>query len=159
LVRCRALPEFTRALRAFGSRRGHRSTRASATSDQQRFFAPLLSARRTAGSAVDPGVVVHSFSAAALSRSLETALRELAVERHGENGPARRALEAELEELIEPLLAAIKLLGEAAELAAESPDNLRLWRAWATQLRLTFEAADRAWLALDGALDTAPSRP
>src|SRR6185436_14529558 len=145
-----------RALRAFGSRRGHRSTRATATSDQQRFFAPLLAARRNAGVAIEPTVVVEAFSAASLAEALGTALRELALERHGENGPARRALEAELEELVEPLFAALKVLGDAGVRAAESPDDLRLWRSWAGQLRLTFEAADRAWMALDAALDVVP---
>ena len=158
LLRCRALPELTRALRAFGSRRGHRSKRASASADQQRFFAPLLAARRSAGAAIAPTAVVGAFSAGPLSQALEGALREFAVERHGENGPARRALEAELGELIEPLLRTIHALGDASLRALETPDDLRLWRAWAAQLRVTFEAADRAWLALDVALDAAPSR-
>ena len=35
LLRCRSLPELTRALRAFGSRRGHRSMRATAAADQE----------------------------------------------------------------------------------------------------------------------------
>jgi hypothetical protein len=116
----------------------------------------LLAARRAAGAAIDPAIVVQAFSAEPLSQALQTALRELAVERHGANGPARRALEAELEELIEPLLEAIQLLGEAGVRAAESPDDLRLWRAWAGHLRFAFQAADRAWLALDVALDAAP---
>src|SRR5947208_14498188 len=48
-TRCRTLPELTRALRTFGSRRGTRSRRDSAPMDQRRFFAPLLEARRLAG--------------------------------------------------------------------------------------------------------------
>ena len=159
LLRCRALPELTRALRAFGSRRGHRSTRASASADQQRFFAPLLAARRSASAAISPPIVLDAFAAVPLSAALEEALSKFAIERHGENGPARRALEAELGELIEPLLGAIQVLGEASARAAELPDDLRLWRAWAGQLRVTFEVADRAWLALDVALDASPTRP
>ena len=42
--RCRALPELTRTLRAFGSRRGQRGPKSSAASDQQRFFAPIARA-------------------------------------------------------------------------------------------------------------------
>src|SRR4051812_13063616 len=54
LGRCQALPELTHALRAFGSRRGHRSVRATAAADQRRFFAPLLEARRQAVAAASP---------------------------------------------------------------------------------------------------------
>ena len=47
-TRCRALPELTRTLRAFGSRRRQRGPRSSSASDQQRFFAPLIDARKSA---------------------------------------------------------------------------------------------------------------
>src|SRR5262249_22639503 len=51
LARCHALPELTRALRTFGSRRGTRSRRESAPAEQRRFFAPLLEARKAASAA------------------------------------------------------------------------------------------------------------
>jgi hypothetical protein len=155
LVRCRAIPELTAALRAFGSRRGHRSVRAHATRDQQRFFAPLLDARRQAVAAKTPGAAMAAFEAAALTTAFDTALRELAAERYGDNAPARRALEAVLIDLAEPLHAALERLREAATKATAS-DDLRVWRAWTRQLSATFEAADRVWISMDAALDSSP---
>jgi len=71
LLRCHALPEVTRALRAFGSSRGRRGSRATAASDQQRFFAPLLEARRKAGGAGGPAAVMAAFDAPALKQSFD----------------------------------------------------------------------------------------
>lgn len=153
---CRALPELTRALRTFGSRRGNRTSRDSAASDQQRFFAPLLQARRAAGAALTPGETIGAFDAAALSRACEGVLQAFVTERYAAKGPARRALEAELGDLAEPLLGALQALGESAVGASAAVDDLRLWRAWAGQLRSTFEVADRVWMTLDVALDSAP---
>jgi hypothetical protein len=156
LGRCRALPELTHALRAFGSRRGHHSTRATAASDQQRFFAPLLDARRQAVGAETSAGAMAAFDANALAAAFEAELRGFAAERYGDHAPARRALEAELVDLSEPLVAALNSLRDAALDAAATPDDLRLWRAWARQLGATFETADRVWLSLDVALDSTP---
>jgi hypothetical protein len=155
LARCRAIPELTAALRAFGSRRGHKSVRAHATADQQRFFAPLLDARRQAVAARTPRAAMAAFDANALTTAFDTALRELAAQRYGENAPARRALEAELIDIAEPLHAALAHLREIAAKAAAS-DDLRVWRAWTRQLSATFEAADRVWISMDAALDSNP---
>lgn len=154
LVRCRAMPEVTSALRAFGSRRGQRSTRDASASDQQRFFGPLLEARRQAGAAGGPLAVMAAFEASAIAEALSSALASFAVERHGETGPARRALEAELVDVAEPLSLALAAMGKAALEAGVEIDNLRLWRAWAGQVRATFETADRVWLEIDAVLDT-----
>lgn len=157
LLRCRTLPEVTRALRAFGSRRGHRSTRAAAATDQTQFFAPLLEARRKAGGAGAPAAVIAAFDASELTKAIEGSVAAFVAERHAENGPARRAFEAELTDLTEPLLVSLQELGEAAARATEAIDDLSLWRAWSAQLRATFEVADRVWLTLDDALESAPS--
>jgi hypothetical protein len=156
MLRCRTLPELTRALRAFGSRRGHRSTRALAAADQQRFFAPLLEARRRASAAGPPRSVIEAFAAAQLAAELVAALEAFASERYATPGPERRALHAELTDIAEPLIESLKSLGEAAAGASESIEDLRLWRVWSNQLRATFETADRVWLLLDIALDGAP---
>lgn len=156
-AQCRAIPELTRALRTLGSRRGQ-STRASSPAEQQRFFAPLLLARKTAIAAATPTAVLAAFDAATLSTLYNQTLREFAKERFAEAGPARRALDAELSDLAEPLMDALNELGDAATSASASIDDLRLWRAWAGQLRATFEAADRVWPTLDVALDPGPVR-
>jgi len=155
LARCRAVPELTSALRAFGSRRGHRSVRKNAAHDQQRFFAPLLDARRQAVAAKTPAAAMAAFDAAGLATAFDTALRELAAQRYGDNAPARRALEAELIDLAEPLHASLERLRAAASEASSSED-LKVWRAWTRQLGATFEAADRVWISMDAALDANP---
>ena len=159
VVRCRALPELTRTLRGFGSRRGTRGLRHGAHGDQQRFFAPLLDARRKAWGTREPESTIASFNAAALAVSFGTILESFAAERYGANAPARRALTAELIDLSEPLRDALDALEAAARQAAEATDDLRLWRAWALLLKNTFETADRVWLALDAALDASPKLP
>ena len=159
LLRCHALPEVTRALRAFGSSRGRRGSRGTAASDQQRFFAPLLEARRKAGGAGGPAAVMASFDAAILKQSFSEVLAAFCVERYADVGPARRALEAELSDLTEPLQIAVQALGDAAARATAALGDLRLWRVWSDQLRDTFEVADRVWVALDDALDAPPWKP
>jgi hypothetical protein len=156
-ARCRALPELTRALRTLGSRR-RQSARPSSAGDQQRFFAPLLQARRAAGTASSPASVIAAFDGAALTTAYDQTLREFAKERFTEVGPARRALDAELSDLAEPLMNAFQSLSEAATSASASVDDLKLWRTWAAQLRNAFEAADRVWPSLDVALNAGPVR-
>ena len=159
LVRCRTLPELTRTLRGFGSRRASRGMRDSAPHEQQRFFAPLLDARRRAWGTREPASTIAAFDAATLDAAFDAVLDAFAAERHADHAPARRALTAELSDLSEPLRAALAALRDAATAAAGAPDDLALWRAWAMQLRATFETADRVWLALDGALDATPWQP
>ena len=159
LGRCQALPELTHALRAFGSRRGHRSIRATAAADQRRFFAPLLEARRQAVAAASSPAALAAFDADVLIGAVTTELRKFAEERYGENAPARRALEAELLDLSEPLQEQLALLRDLARDANASSGDLRPWRAWTRQLGATFECADRVWLSLDAALDANPWKP
>jgi hypothetical protein len=149
---CRALPEVTRALRALGSRRGHRHERETGPDEQQRFFAPLLAARRAATSASTPAATIAAFNASALDAEIHAALRLFATERFGAAASARRALEAELVDLVEPLHEVLDALAAAAAYAVGDVDDLRRWRAWSAQLHVTFEVADRVWFALDDAL-------
>jgi len=155
LARCCALPELTRALRAFGSRRRQRDRRGAGAVDQQRFFAPLVDARRGAAKATVPHEVVAAFDPAALTRAFDATLEAFAATRFADYPPARRALEAELVDLAEPLHEALRALEEAGTAARNSPRDLHAYRQWYARLRETFEAADRAWFALDAALDSA----
>lgn len=165
LDRCRSLPELTRTLRAFGSSRRRTGGRESHASEQQRFFGPLLEARRSAGG--HPADAMHAFDGVALASALRETLHRFAADRHPTTGPAQRALEAELEDASEPLFDAFVALRESARAASGSADDLRLWRDWSSRLRATFEAADRVWMAIDVALDavhrassvSAPARP
>jgi hypothetical protein len=154
LFRARSIPEVTRTLRAFGSTRAQ-TKRAESASDQQKFFAPLLDARRQATGVSTAPAVLAAFNAASLAQAIAQAITEFVGERFAEPGPERRALEAVLTDLAEPLIISLHALSAAAERANASIDDLRLWRQWSGQLRATFEVADRVWSTLDSALDTA----
>ena len=158
LDHCRMVPEVTRALRAFGSRRGQRTTRPTGSEEQHRFFTPLLVARRAASVAMTPPEVIAAFDADALSRAIGAALERFAEERFAASPPARRALTAELSDVAEPLQNSLDDLRLAAREALAEPENLRAWRAWARAVRATFELADRVWLSLDTALEAAHKR-
>jgi hypothetical protein len=158
VAHCQTVPELTRTLRSFGSRRGASAGRRvsdadieRASAEQRRFFSPLLEARRGAMHA-QGAAAIAAFDASAIARALAETLHAFAADRFSEPGPARRALEAELVDVSEPLVAALRELGRLATDATDSPGDLRLWRAWATQLRATFETADRVWIALDAVL-------
>jgi hypothetical protein len=152
---CCTLPELTRTLRAFGSRRGQHGSRRAGAAEQQRFFAPLVEARRQAMRAGSPFDAIGLFDAATIEAAIDSTLSRFAAERYGESGPARRALGAELSDLAEPLYVALASLGEAAGSARAANGDLRAWRAWCGALKAAFEAADRVWFALDAALDAA----
>jgi hypothetical protein len=143
-----ALPEVTRALRAFGARRGLPG------SDHDLFYAPLLGPLRRARDHVAratgrPWEAAGAVDAAAVERDVRAALADLAARHAGPRPPDRRALEAELEETAEPLFAALAALGDAARAlaAAEPGERPGAWRAWAAALGRAFAAADGAWEA------------
>jgi hypothetical protein len=148
------LPELTLGLRALGSPRRRRRE----GDEQERFFAPLLEARRAAARVSDLEAAVTSFDATRLNASFDRTIRALAADRAAAGRPAaRRALEARLQERVEPLRAALAELGERADALLRAGDDARsdAWREWAEQLRAVFACADRCWPALDAALETA----
>ena len=137
------LPELTLRLRALGS------GRANPGSDHDRFFAPLLAARRRAHAAATPEERVAAFDAVELRAGVEGTLAAFAAARCPERAADRRALEAELSELAEELLAAIDAAGVAAAAVRGSAADARFaaWRAWAATIAPIFAAADRWWIA------------
>lgn len=151
---CRALPEFTRGLRGFGSQRRVRAARPSRADEQQRFFGALLEARRAAQDAPTAAAVLTAFDARRIRRSLDAALHVFAQTRAPGNAPARRALEAELVDATAPFAEALDELDGLARMAQAALDDVTLWRAWSARLVATFEAADRAWMAVDSALES-----
>ena len=138
-----ARPELTRNLRGFGPQR------ARPGSDHDRFFGPLLDARRTAESIARPVDQLRAFDAPALRASAEAALAGFAAARFPESAPDRRALDAELGEIAAPLWASLDALERAAALVRSSADDDRFvrWRDWAGAVRDVYAAADRAWVA------------
>jgi hypothetical protein len=137
-----AMPEVTRGLRSLGSLRG------SPGAAHDRWFAPLLAARRSVVGVVDPERHLEAFDAARLRGEFERAVEEIAATNAPEGGAHRRALEAALEEEAEPVLAAIVRLGELAGRVRQSPSDAQLleWRHWVDQLRTVFAIADERWV-------------
>src|SRR5215208_702262 len=142
-LRVCVLPETTLRLHALGSHRGRPG------SDHDRFFAPLLRARRRAERASSPEQRMAAFDATAIGTEYRHVLADLAAERFPDDAPDRRALEAELLDFAEGLLAAVDAMGAAAEAARAGPEDARFarWREWAARVGAAFEQADRAWLA------------
>jgi hypothetical protein len=147
-ARAFALPEVTRALRAYGSRRG------SPGSDHDRFFAALVEPLRAARDHVarggaEPWAAAAHADGAAMAAAMHAAMSTLAAERFPQHPPERRALEAELHDLVEPVAEALQALGERAVALREAADDVRLlrWREWGASLGEAFARADRAWLA------------
>jgi hypothetical protein len=138
-----AFPELTLRLRGLGS------GRANPGSDHDRFFGPLLSARRSAAQQGSPLGMVDALRAAPLRATYDRTLAGFAAERFPEHPADRRALEAELDELAEPLMASIDALDAAEREVRASADDVRFarWRAWAAAVQRTFDEADRLWIA------------
>ena len=152
------LPELTLSLRSFGSRRGMRHGSVALPEDQDRFFAPLLDGRRRAAQAVSRPQVVAAFEPRRLTALVDATIRAFASARFAKRAPARRAFEAELFELVEPLresLQVLRALTEALPLGqgAVVPDES--WNDWLTQLRVVFHVADSSWPPLRDALAAA----
>lgn len=152
LARTCELPELTRALRALGSQR------TSGLVEHDRFFAPLLHARRSAEVAREPLAQMAAFDAAVLRARLDELVRRVAADHYPAHPPARRALEAELQECVEPLAERLAALAEAAAQAREESDEMRLaaWRRWKAELAAVFVAADSCWLAAAALLRLEP---
>lgn len=138
-----ALPELTRGLRGLGSQR------ARPGSDHDRFFGPLLDARRRAELLPRPGDQLRAFDPAAIRAAAEAALAGFAAARFPESPPDQRALDAELGEIAAPLWASLARLDRARDAAGTSPDDARFvrWREWAATLAAVYAAADAAWVA------------
>ena len=147
-------PELTRTLHGLGSRRGRPG------SDHDRFFGALLEARRRAEVADRLEARLAAFDAAALRTRLERTLGEMSAERFPESPPDRRALEAELQERAERLLAALDALGDAARgvRASDPARRFAAWREWTRAAARVFEEADRCWLESLPALVAPPER-
>ncbi len=141
--RAMAVPELTRSLRGLGSAR-------ASGAEHDRYFGPLLAARRDAEAASGPDRARAAFDAPALRAAMMQRLHDMAAERHPSDPPERRALDAELSEVAEPLVSTLGALERAQHALAASDDAERFarWRAWAAALHAVFESADEVWLAL-----------
>ena len=153
------LPEVMLSLRSLGShRRGSLETEAVAE-EQERFFAPLLEARRHAAAATTIIQVVAAFDAAQLLARLDETMRSFAATRFDTRPPARRAFEAELFEIVEALHRSLQRLAAEAERIGAAPAAAgQHWPSWLAALRETYRIADSTWAPLRDAL-SAPVPP
>jgi len=149
------LPELARALRALGS------ARRSGGSMQSQFFFPLLDARRRAAEARSAIACLRMFDCGELGRCLDRAIERIAANWPDARPSARRALRAELFERANAYTDALAVLSERAReaLGADETHKLAAWRAWTRQLAATFDAADRAWMAMRTVVDALPPSP
>jgi hypothetical protein len=145
------LPEFTRSLRAFGSRR---ATAGALRSEHDGFFTPLLAARGAAERESSADARLIALDSRALREAVERRLRDFAIARYPSDAPERRALEAELLECAAPLHARFAELDAAQErLASCDPaERFARWRGWAHAVAGVFESADECWPVLGATL-------
>ncbi len=150
------VPELTRPLRSLGSRRAQLGT------EHDRFFAPLLAARRRGERATDLRARLRAFDAPVIASALDEAIADFAKDRFPRSGPDRRALEAELLEMAVPLRTALDALEVYATRASDSSlaDDTAFvrWRSWCGAVQEVFERADRCWIAFGALLGDAPPR-
>ena len=153
------LPELMRSLRSIGSRRSWPNDAVAMEEEQQRYFAPLLDARLTASKALTRPQVIAAFDGRRITALIDATIRAFATERFAANAPARRAFEAELFEIVEPLrdaLQSLRTLADASGAADGSPELQSRWPLWLAQLRVVFRVADSSWPSLSEALTASP---
>lgn len=141
VARACAPGELTLALRSLGShRRG-------ADDLQRRYFEPLLSARRKLDRTPEPNAQAAALDARALRTAYHDLAHRIAERSAGRAASDKRALEAQIDEALAPLLGALDSLDAAASaLRTSSVDTtIARWRDWAVLAASAFAAADRCW--------------
>ncbi|MEP6835882.1 MAG: hypothetical protein ABJB74_21010 [Gemmatimonas sp.] len=135
------VPELTRGLRSLGSLRG------SPGPAHDRWFAPLLAARRAIAGISDAERQVALVDAAVIAQQLRRVMADLAKELAPAHAAMQRALDAALQEECEPVFVALERLALAADVLRASALDSRLgdWRRWMNALREVFVAADQCW--------------
>ena len=141
LDRACAVPELTRGLRALGSLRG------TPGPAHDRWFAPLLAARRAVAGISDAERQVALVAAAVIAQQLRRVMSDIAKELAPTHAAMQRALDAALNEESESVFAALERLALAADVLRVSALDTRLhdWRRWMNALREVFVAADQSW--------------
>ena len=141
LDRACAVPELTRGLRALGSLRG------TPGPAHDRWFAPLLAARRAVAGISDAERQVALVDAAVIAQQLRRVMSDIAKELAPTHAAMQRALDAALQEETEPVFEALERLALTADVLRVSALDTRLhdWRRWMNALREVFVAADLSW--------------
>ncbi len=148
LDRACGMPELTRGLKSLGSSRG------TPIEAHDRWFAPLLAARRSVEGVSDPARQVALLDARTLAKEMERAIAEIAAVRAPGDVAEQRAVEAALEEEAEALFAAIAIMGVSGDALLGGALDTRIadWRQWVETVRAVFAAADDAWAGMSAEL-------
>lgn len=142
---CR-MPELTRGLRHLGAVRGSATMQAA----HDRWFAPLLAARRAVADVTDPTRQVALMDAAKLTDEFARAIDELAAQAAPSDAAERRALEAAMEDETDSVFSALARMRIAGDSVVHGAEDTRLsdWRRWVSTVRLMFAETDDAWLGI-----------
>lgn len=142
------LPELTLSLRALGSRRG------GPGETHDRWFAPLLAARRAAEHAPDADAVRRALDATALGGALTRVLRDLAAARWPDEAAERRALEAELLDAAAVVFDRLGALErtQMSLVGASDEERYARWREWTSALHDAYASSDACWPSLHALL-------
>ena len=147
------IPELTRGLRAFASP-------PALGGIHDRFFSPLLDARRAAKRAARWLERLSALDADRLDATIRATLGTFAAERFPNSAPDRRALAAELDEACGDLfdrLTVLRAAQEAVQSAADDTARAAAWTKWVATLRSVFAAADRGWEHMRPVLGVSPA--
>ena len=141
VARACAPGELTLALRSLGShRRG-------ADDLQRRWFEPLMTARRKLDRAVAPEAQPAALDARALLAAYHDLAHRIAERSAGQAPADKRALEAQIDDALAPLVAALERLEAAAVVLRTAGAEVAIarWRDWSVGAGAVFAAADRCW--------------
>lgn len=150
---CR-MPELTRGLRDLGAVLRGGPIAAGVTSPlhtaHDRWFAPLLSARRVVHGVSDPQRQVMLLDGASLQQAMLEAAGSIATTLAPGDHAEQRALEAAIEDEAHPMFVALEHLRLAGETVRTGQADSRFadWRRWVHAARTVFEKADEGWAGI-----------
>lgn len=137
------LPEFTRGLRAFASPAALRQPEM-----HERFFSPLIRARRVAEGAPDWSARLDAFDAERIEATVRALLATFAHDTYPASPPDQRGLGAQMEDACGELFDALESLLRAANRCRDANDDATrdaAWMQWVDTLASVFGAADRSY--------------
>ncbi|MCE2899618.1 MAG: hypothetical protein ACK6DP_00685 [Gemmatimonas sp.] len=141
------LPELTRGLRGFGAV----GTAAPLHDAHDRWFAPLLEARRAVHGVSDPTRHVALMDGVALADLMRQRIAQIAARQVPGDAAEQRALEAAIEDEASPVFAALARLALAGDVVRHGSEETRLadWRRWVDAAQRVFAEADEGWRAVE----------
>lgn len=143
---CR-VPELLRSVRYFGALEAPPGIQLA----HDRWFAPLLAARRALEGVSDPLRQVALCDADTLATGIRQSCEWLAAREVPEGGARQRALAAQLEEAALETITAVASMGLAADALRRGDDETGFadWRRWIASLETVARAFEAGWCAVE----------